>query len=569
MDLLYFVLLVSSLIFIHESGHFAFAKIFGVKVLTFSIGFGPKVVRIRGKETEYCIGLLPFGGFVKMLEESKTKEPILPEDRGRTFESQALWKRVVIVLAGPAMNVLFPVALYTSVFLDETQFLPPTVGVVVPGKPAEGKLEPGDRITSVDGEPILSKEELDRAIEPRAGKAVKLGVERDGKTIDVFVTPADEAKVRELDIVEHRGQLGFDSHFPAAVIGIARRDAPAAAVLHTFDLVTAVNGKRIERFVDLIDVLSANRGDQIVISYLRPVDAPHALGGVAEVGLLEPGAATLTPLPPTPGAALPTDQNARAADVLARTGIESPDMYVAFVPEASSEWLAGLRPGDRITMLDGAPARLWLTMRDELVDGKDKRHELQWTREGVAMRGYFNLRKERWDDEFGQQYEKYVFHTDHWVPPAPDRLVRNPHPLSYALRRGVEETRSVVKFISIGLLRLVEGRVSLSSVSGPITMYDIAGKAGARGAADFVWTMAVISVNVGLINLLPIPVLDGGHLLFFLLEALRRRPLPMRIREVASLVGVVMLGLIILVAFKNDVERRWDVIVSQVHELWT
>jgi regulator of sigma E protease len=155
------------------------------------------------------------------------------------------------------------------------------------------------------------------------------------------------------------------------------------------------------------------------------------------------------------------------------------------------------------------------------------------------------------------------------VPPAPDRLVANPHPLSYALRRGVEETRSVVKFISVGLLRLLEGRVSLSSVSGPITMYDIAGKAGARGAADFVWTMAVISVNVGLINLLPIPVLDGGHLLFFLLEALRRRPLPMRIREVASLVGVVMLGLIILVAFKNDVERRWDVIVSQVHELWT
>ncbi|HEX8794321.1 MAG TPA: site-2 protease family protein [Polyangiaceae bacterium] len=569
MDLLYFVLLVSSLIFIHESGHFAFAKIFGVKVLTFSIGFGPKIVRIRGKETEYCIGLLPFGGFVKMLEESKTKEPILPEDRGRTFESQALWKRVVIVLAGPAMNVLFPVALYTSVFLDDTQFLPPTVGVVVPGKPAEGKLEPGDRITSVGGEPVISKEELDRLIESRAGKAVKLGVERDGKSLEVTVTPADEAKPRELDIVEHRGQLGFDSHFPAAAIGIARPGTPAAAVLHTFDLVTAVNGKRIERFIDLIDVLSANRGDQIVISYLRPTAAPHALGGLADVGVLEPGAATLTPLPPVPGAVPPADQNARTADVLERTGIESADMYVAFVPEASSEWLAGLRPGDRITTLDGVPQRLWLSMRDELVASADKRHELQWVREGVAMRGYFNLRREQWDDEFGQHYEKYVFRTDHWVPSAPDRMVANPHLLTYAMRRGFEETRNVVRFISIGLLRLLEGRVSLSSVSGPITMYDIAGKAGARGAADFVWTMAVISVNVGLINLLPIPVLDGGHLLFFLLEAMRRRPLPIRIREVASLVGVVMLGLIILVAFKNDVERRWDVIVSQVHELWT
>ena len=97
MDLLYFVLFVSILIFIHEFGHFAFAKLFGVKVLTFSIGFGPKVLKVRGKETEYCIGLLPFGGFVKMLEEGKVREAILPEERHRTFESQALWKRVVIV----------------------------------------------------------------------------------------------------------------------------------------------------------------------------------------------------------------------------------------------------------------------------------------------------------------------------------------------------------------------------------------------------------------------------------------------------------------------------------------
>src|SRR5437870_1871144 len=112
MDLLYFVILISVLIFVHESGHFAFAKVFGVKVITFSIGFGPKIVRLRGKETEYCIGILPFGGFVKMLEESKRSEPLLPEEKHRTFESKALWKRIVIVLAGPAMNVLFPLVLY-------------------------------------------------------------------------------------------------------------------------------------------------------------------------------------------------------------------------------------------------------------------------------------------------------------------------------------------------------------------------------------------------------------------------------------------------------------------------
>src|SRR5215467_3488443 len=150
-DLLYFILLISILIFIHESGHFAFAKIFGVKVLTFSIGFGPKILRLRGKETEYCVGLLPFGGFVKMLEESKRSEPILPEERHRTFESQALWKRIVIVLAGPAMNVLFPIVLFTSVYLEDKEFAPPAVGFILPGSPAEGKLKPGDRIVSIDG----------------------------------------------------------------------------------------------------------------------------------------------------------------------------------------------------------------------------------------------------------------------------------------------------------------------------------------------------------------------------------------------------------------------------------
>lgn len=570
MDLLYFVLLVSSLIFIHESGHFAFAKIFGVKVITFSIGFGPKIVRIRGKETEYCIGLLPFGGFVKMLEESKTSEPILPEERARTFEAQALWKRVVIVLAGPAMNLLFPVALYTSVFLEDKQFLPATVGAIVPDKPADGKLEPGDRILSVDGDEVTSFPEVQEIISRRAGKLVKLELERDGKRVDVTVTPADEAEVRELDIVEHRGRIGIDPRFPAAVVGVARPDSPAGhAKLQTFDRVTAVNGRRIERFVDLVDALSANRGDQVVLSYLRPVDVPHAMGGLCDLAVLEPGVAQLTPAPRLAGAMPPPDAQARASDVLERTGIESSDMYAAFVPEASSEWRAGLRPGDHITMLDSAPQRLWRTMEDGLVAGADKMRELQWTREGIPMRGFFQLREEQWDDEFGQHYERYVFRTDHWLPAAADRLVPNPHPLTYAVRRGVAETRSVIKFISVGLLRLAQGRVSLSSVSGPITLYDIAGQAGARGPAYFVWAMALISVNLGIINLLPIPVLDGGHLLFFLFEAARRKPLPLRIREVASLAGMMVLMLLMLVAFKNDVERRWDVIVTQVREILT
>ncbi len=570
MDLLYFVLLISILIFVHEAGHFTFAKIFGVKVITFSIGFGPKILKIRGKETEYCVGVIPLGGFVKMLEESKRTEPILPEDRKRTFEAQELWKRIVIVLAGPAMNILFPVVLYTSVFLEDRQFLPPTVGVVLPGKPADGKLLPGDRIVSVDGVEVSSFPESQRLVSARAGVPTHFVVLRDGKTLDLIITPLNEVKVvepRELDIVEHVGQVGFQSTFPAPVIGVPRTDSPAyRAGLRTFDRITALNGRKVDRMIDLVTGLSANRGDTVVVAFERPMPV-SAMDGLVDIAVEEPEVATLTPTAP---AARPAglDAEGRAGDVLARTGIESADMYAVFVPESSSEWKAGLRAGDRITSLDGAPPRLWQSMEDELVRSASKMHALAWTRAGEPMAGMFQLRDEEWGDDYGQRYQRYVFRTTHWTPDAPQEYVPNPSPVLYAIRRGYEETARGVKFTLLGFFRLIEGRASLASVGGPITIYDIAGQAGAQGTLPFVWAMALISINIGLINLFPIPVLDGGHLMFFLVEAVKRRPLSVRVREISSLVGMSMLFLLMLLAFKNDVTRRWDVILGQLRELF-
>jgi len=153
------------------------------------------------------------------------------------------------------------------------------------------------------------------------------------------------------------------------------------------------------------------------------------------------------------------------------------------------------------------------------------------------------------------------------MPRAAAKLVPNPHPVLYAVRRGFEETTNAIKFISIGFVRIVQGRVSIATVSGPITLYDVAGDAGSKGATYFLWAMAVTSVNLGLLNLLPIPVLDGGHLLLFLVEGVRRRPVSLRTREVSSLVGMSVLLLLMLVAFKNDVTRKWDVIKIQVREI--
>ena len=584
MDLLYFVLFVSILIFIHEFGHFAFAKLFGVKVLTFSIGFGPKILKVRGKETEYCVGLLPFGGFVKMLEEGKAHEAILPEERHRTFESQALWKRVVIVLAGPAMNLVFPMALYTSVYLEDREFLPPTVGAVFPGKPADGKLYPGDTITAIDGESVASFPDVQHAFANGAGVPMRVSVDRDGKPVDVTITPSDETEVvepSELELYEHVGRVGIAPTYGAPVLGISRTDSPAfRAGLRTFDRITAVNGRKVETFVELARVLSQNRGDNVVLTYVRPVSVPRSLGGLCDIAVLETGIASLSPRPRAEGAVVrENDPDYRTKDMQERSGIESAEMFAAFVPEGSSEWRAGLRPGDRITHLDGVAQRMWkvdrrggralddTTMVGQLLKDPTKMHELVWTRDGERMSGTFQVRQERWNDEFGQHYERYVFRTTHWMPRAASKLVPNPHVVLYAIKRGALETRNAIKFIVVGFVRILQGRMSPSALSGPITLYDVAGDAGAKGTQYFVWAMAVTSVNLGLINLLPIPVLDGGHLLLFLLEWVRRKPVSLRAREMSSLFGMSVLALLMLVAFKNDVTRKWDVIVVQVRDI--
>lgn len=554
MDLLYFALLCSVLIFVHELGHFVWAKIFGVKVLTFSIGFGPKVFRFRGRETEYCIGLLPLGGFVKMLEENR-QEPVLPEDRARTFESQALWKRVIIVLAGPAMNVLFPVLLYFSVFVGETRFSPPTVGFVLPGHPAEGKLLPGDRVLSVDGEHISTFAELARIIGENPGRELRLTVFRDNDHVEVVVVPEEKVIHKPLDIVDKIGEIGIKPNRPAAVVGISRPDSPAyRAGLRTFDLVTEVRGKPVKTFADLEVALLDNHGETVPVTYLRPVKVPRALGGMADMAVYESGVAALSP-------------ESIAGDLSTRTGLEPADLYLFDVAEGSAEWKADMRPGDRIVDVDQTEVTAWATFLEKLFAAPDKPHVVTWLRNGQKKSGTILLRREDWIDEYGQRRPRYFVRATNWSPVVPEPSVEHASLTMFALKSALAETYDVMRFIVVGIVRIAEGRVSISTLGGPITVYDLVGEEGSKGASYFVWAMAVISINLGLVNLLPIPVLDGGHLLFFLFEAVSRRPLPLRVREIASLVGLCVLVALMGIAFKNDVERRWDVIQGQVREL--
>ena len=556
MDLLYFVILVSSLIFVHELGHFAVAKAFGVKVITFSLGFGPKVLRLRGRETEYCISLLPLGGYVKMLEETKT-DIVMPEDRHRTFESLTLYKRILVVLAGPLMNLVFPVLLYFSVFMTDGPFLPPTVGVVLPNHPADGKLFPGDRVMAVNGEEVGTFDELKRIVAKNPGKPVRFKVFRDNKHLDVEVTAEETVERRELDIVERVGTVGIQPSAPAAVVGIADTDSPAyRAGLRTFDVITHVAGQPVRRYMDLEQSLRENRGETVPVTYLRPDVMSDALGGAADFGVYETGAVALTPDP-------------NGTDFTSRTGVELADLYAAIVPEDSYLHKAGLRPGDKLLRLDDEAIPAWSTFRERVLSAPDRPHRIDYlaARDGRERSGTFQMRREDFTDEHGQTFARYVLRVQHWIPLAPEDRVEHPTPLRYAFEKAVAETKDVTRFVLLSMVRLAQGRISLKSLSGPITIYEVAGDEGRKGPDYFVWVMALISINLGLLNLLPIPVLDGGHLMFFVIEGVMRRPLPLRVREVAHIVGMaILLGLMAL-AFKNDVERRWDVIVGQFREL--
>jgi regulator of sigma E protease len=143
-----------------------------------------------------------------------------------------------------------------------------------------------------------------------------------------------------------------------------------------------------------------------------------------------------------------------------------------------------------------------------------------------------------------------------------DDKVPNEERFTRAVKRAVLKTGEVVALMAVGLVRLIEGKISFKTVGGPIMIFDIAGKAARKGWENFLWIMALISINLGLLNLLPIPVLDGGHILFIAIEAVKRKPVSLRAREIASLVGLSLLILLMIFAFKNDIERYWKDIVD-------
>lgn len=439
----WFLVVLGVLVAFHELGHFLAARWVGVKVLKFSLGFGPKLFGRQVGDTEYLVSAIPLGGYVKLFGEDEA-EAITPEDRRRSFVHQTLWGKVLIVSAGPGFNfilayLIFAAWLATGYTLPVPSFkdIAPVLEAVAPESPAaKAGLMVGDQIKKIDGRDIATRVELLDAAAKGKGTPLTLEVLRDGRLETLTVTPI-----------------------------------PAPGPAH--------------------------KGEE----------AGYYLG--------------IEEIPPVVNEVVPGK------------------------PAAT----AGFKEGDRVLSIDGTLIHTWTQMTSLVKDNPGKTLQVDVLRDGHRVSLSVTPVAESTTVN-GQTVQVGKIGIA-----GPDRsLMRSTTPLA-AIYNGLEATWKWTELTVVGLYKMIVGDISSKNIGGPLTIAKISGEAAAQGPANVIFLIALLSINLGVLNLLPIPILDGGHLLFFLIEGILRKPLGERQRELAQQVGLVLLVGVMIFAFWNDLER--------------
>jgi regulator of sigma E protease len=440
-----FIVVIGVLILIHEFGHFMVARLTGVGVERFSIGFGPVLLRWRGKETEYCLSVIPMGGYVKMVGEENPLEGggLSTSDPGKAFATKPLWARFLIVFAGPGMNFVLAAVIFAIMLATVGRPVwPAVVGKVSEGGPAAGAgLRSSDLIVRVNGSPVGNWEDLDRAVGASGGRPLQLTIVRGG---------AEE----------------------------------------TFSLMPRRVVTRDPVFKEPREAWEIGAGPQLT----------------PQIGAVSPGS--------------PAEQ-------------------------------AGLKPGDAVVAVAGEPVftpeDLMLAIQKrpgqtfELTIGRDgKRETVRVTAERKTDK---TLSGE--ETKVGRIGVSIVTKTVRYEPYSPLAAVW------YGGVRTWDMTVVTVK----GLWKIVSREIDSSNLGGPIQIASEAGRQAKEGLGSLALFTAIISVNLAVLNLLPVPMLDGGHLLFFLIEAVMGRPLSLKKREAAQQLGFVLLILLMVFALYNDLVR--------------
>jgi len=548
----FFIILIGVLVFIHEAGHFLFAKLFKVKVHVFSLGFGPKLLGFQKGETLYKISAFPIGGYVKMLGEDPEEE-VYSEDKGRAFGDKPCWQRFIIVAAGPVMNMVLAFFIYFGLGLTFDEVVPATVGQVNENMPAaKAGLLPNDVIESIDDVSVNSWDHLLYIMASKQDEDVNLVIKRGTKKISKKV-PTERIETLLWGIPganEERWIIGIQPFFRPTMIGIESKSSIAyLAGLRSFDIIESVNGKKIERMIDLESMLTQASGSRVTLAAKR---LKKDAGKNPKKKSIQPSFENSHGEKPIT-IYLDIPNSTKSIHLL---GIDSSEDFVAYVSKNSLAEKIGIMRGDRLLGIDGKKYRNnnIFTVLDK---GKEESHEIEWLNEGTTKRGTFkhNFIPAGAAQDLGVKrdiYDRGFFGLKKSVLPP---LIENKERLSEAYRYAVTHTWEVMKAVGIGFKLLFLGEISIQSMGGPIMIGQLAGQAAEAGLFVFLGLLAFISLNLGLVNLMPISVLDGGQIVFILIESITRRPLKPSIKEKLMLAGVIMILLLMVIVIRNDIAR--------------
>ncbi len=537
------ILFLAVLIIIHELGHFWAARAFNIKCTEFAVGFGPTIISKQIGEVRYAWRAVPLGGFVRIIgmDDSEEIPPDVlgPHEMHRAYFNAAPWKRAIVLFAGPAANLVLPLFIYTAMFSIPHETEASVVGYVIPGQPGQlAGLMAGDRITSVEGEPVATFSGLRDVVAARPGQPTRLTVDRAGKSVELTLTPGAVTARDRFGGESTVGRIGITPYFPRVDIGIPATSTVAwQAGLRTWDRIVAVNGNPVAHFPQFEAMVAAGLSGDVAVEYERPQDVSRK--GL-ESGPRVKGTATLT--------------IAGRAERLQELGIERADLYVVATDEGSPA--AGvLRPGDRIVSIGAIPVTDMHMIAEALRAKPDEAQPITWSRDGQMARGEISLWKTSAKGPGGVDVPEIRPGFFTYIDMSAAETVQEQFGPVESVQRAATTTWQMITGTLYGVYLLFAGRVPSESVGGPILLFQIAKESASTGFEAFLGMMSIISINLGLLNLFPVPLLDGGHLTLLAVESLRRRPFTPQVRNALNLVGLVLLLSLFLFSTKNDVFR--------------
>ncbi len=541
-------ILLGLLIFVHELGHFMVAKFFGVRVEVFSLGFGKKILETKRGDTTYCISMIPLGGYVKMFGDDPT-QTVEDAEKPYSFLDKPVFQRIAIVLAGPLMNLFFAGLLFFMIAMIGQDVPGAFVGDVKESQIAwQVGFRSGDKIESINNEKVLTWKEVDEKIRSSAGSQLKFIVktEHTGEVREIAATPTLGKTDDILNPNEKVGHIeGLSLESLSSLIGVASPSSEAATSgLKTLDFVEKVDGQDVIGYRNLESLLykaweSNQKSAELTVFQYHIGEEPKPRTVTLDLRFdMEPGG--------------------KVTEVL---GIESAELYLLRLKPDGPAMQAGLKRGDKIQRIGDLRVDNWDQVLNT-IKGFNKEGdslEVEVLRSGEPFITKVTPQMTELMNARGQEESRFTVGIypglSMAMPPAV--LERTSHPVE-AFKIGAYKSYEWSKIIVLGIVRMIQGDVSPKNIGSLITIGRYASHSFEAGLSQFLRMMAIISINLFLINLLPVPILDGGHLVFFSIEALRGAPLSMRKMEIAQQFGLVILISLMAFALFNDISNLFS-----------